>query len=241
MDQNCDIDSLFESAASGEVSAPVVPASVEPTSEPGLEGGDLSAEERDLSNQEVFQRVGSLTRTLHDALRALGYDQHIQHAVGSLPDARARLSYIADLTGNAAEKVLTVVDVGMAAEESISQRAQEMASKLGTMQQPSLRAEAHEFAREVETHSRASRDRLTDIMMAQDFHDLTGQVIKKVADVAYSLEQQLVKLLLDMTPLDQRQNTTLTQKLEGPVIDKSRSDVVTNQEQVDDLLESLGF
>jgi len=241
MDQNYDIDSLFEAAAAApaaapdETAAPVPAAADQPAA---ASAAEIEAKDEDF---DVFKRVGSLTRTLHDALRELGYEQQIETAVGSLPDARARLGYIADLTGRAADRVLSAVDEGMAAEDRIADRASEIASKLGSIQQPSLRAEAYSFALEVQSHSESARARLTDIMMAQDFHDLTGQVIKKITDVALNLEQQLVKLLLDMTPPEQRQQGETPNVLEGPVIDKKRSDVVHNQEQVDDLLDSLGF
>lgn len=233
-----DIDALFDAASVGSVE--VTPSAQAAVSAEPLPVVQPASTDGDLSRPDVFQRLGSLTRNLHDALRQLGYDQHIQQAVDSLPDARARLSYIADLTGRAADKVLSAVDDGMAAEDRIFARAQDIAAKLGTIQQPSLRAEAYAFALEVQSHSESARARLTDIMMAQDFHDLTGQVIKKVGDIAQSLEQQLVKLLLDMTPPEQR-TAVRESVLEGPVIDKAREDVVHNQEQVDDLLESLGF
>jgi chemotaxis protein CheZ len=194
----------------------------------------------DLSNRDVFVRVGELTRTLHDALRELGYDREIADAVGTLPDAQARLSYIADLTGKAAEKVLGIVDSGMSEEHAMVSRAKLMAEKLGSCGVPSLRAEAHDFAMAVQSHSESTLARYTDIMMAQDFHDLTGQTVKKVAELAQRIEQQLVNLLLDMTPAEPKA-AAVPGTLEGPVIDKTRSDVVHDQGQVDDLLESLGF
>jgi len=239
MDQNYDIDSVFEAAAAAPAAAPDESVAPVPAA---AEAAEAPAQDVDVIDEDfdVFKRVGSLTRKLHDALRELGYEQQIETAVGSLPDARARLGYIADLTGRAADRVLSAVDEGMAAEDRIAERAAEIATKLGSIQQPSLRAEAYSFALEVQSHSESARARLTDIMMAQDFHDLTGQVIKKITDVALNLEQQLVKLLLDMTPPDQRQQGAAN-VLEGPVIDKKRSDVVHNQEQVDDLLDSLGF
>ena len=242
MDQNYDIDSLFEAAAASPAPEPTAPpadqpAAAIPTAQPTPEVVVVPLTDEGF---DVFQRVGSLTRKLHDALRELGYDHQIENAVGSLPDARARLSYIADLTGRAADRVLSAVDEGMAAEDRIAERAAEIAGKLGSIQQPSLRAEAYTFALEVQSHSESARARLTDIMMAQDFHDLTGQVVKKIADVALNLEQQLVKLLMDMTPPEQRQQAANT-LLEGPVVDKARTDVVHNQEQVDELLGSLGF
>jgi chemotaxis protein CheZ len=204
------------------------------------DGAKLHDQESDDVNHDVFLRVGELTRRLHDSLRELGYHQDIEQAVGSLPDARARLSYIADLTGKAADKVLGMVDDGMAAEHAMSERAAAIASKLATIQAPSLRAEAFEFAEAVKAHADAGVTRYTDIMMSQDFHDLTGQVVKKIADVAQNLEQQLVRLLLDITPNSQRAQAQPA-PLEGPVVDKARTDVVHDQGQVDDLLESLGF
>jgi chemotaxis protein CheZ len=90
---------------------------------------------------------------------------------------------------------------------------------------------------------------LTDIMMAQDFHDLTGQVVAKVVKLANDLESQLVKLLVQAAPPEQahKVEAALTShaqehRLEGPVVDaEGRTDVVANQGEVDDLLASLGF
>jgi len=76
--------------------------------------------------------------------------------------------------------------------------------------------------------------------MAQEFQDLTGQVIKKVADVTYELENQLLKLLVENAPPERREEASGL--LNGPVINAAgRNDIAANQEQVDQLLESLGF
>jgi chemotaxis protein CheZ len=86
-------------------------------------------------------------------------------------------------------------------------------------------------------------------------------VIRKVVALAHSLETQLVQLLIDSTPHDEtdRIEATVapvqapatavgaaegirTDDLDGPVVSADgRSDVVTDQAQVDNLLESLGF
>jgi chemotaxis protein CheZ len=82
---------------------------------------------------------------------------------------------------------------------------------------------------------------LTDIMMAQDFHDLTGQVIRKVVTLAQNMEEQLLKLLIETTPPEQRRKIE-PEMLEGPVVKaEGRTDVVADQAGVDDLLASLGF
>jgi chemotaxis protein CheZ len=86
--------------------------------------------------------------------------------------------------------------------------------------------------------------RLTDIMMAQDFHDLTGQVIARVVQLAGTIEEQLLSLLLQSAPSGQpgQDHAILEPALAGPVVNaEGRTDVVSDQKQVDDLLASLGF
>ena len=97
------------------------------------------------------------------------------------------------------------------------------------------------FVGDIEARTQRIDQHLTDIMMAQDFHDLTGQVVSKVVTLATELEDSLLKLLVQVVPPEQRAKVD-TAGLQGPVVDaKGRSDVVTNQGEVDDLLASLGF
>ena len=97
------------------------------------------------------------------------------------------------------------------------------------------------FVQDVEARTAGIDAHLTDIMMAQDFHDLTGQVVAKVVTLATDLEDSLLKLLMQVVPPEQRAKVD-NSGLQGPVVDaKSRSDVVANQTEVDDLLASLGF
>jgi chemotaxis protein CheZ len=97
------------------------------------------------------------------------------------------------------------------------------------------------FVQDVESRTAAIDSHLTDIMMAQDFHDLTGQVVAKVVALANDLEDSLVKLLVQVVPPDQREKVD-PNVLNGPVVNpEGRADVVSNQGEVDDLLASLGF
>ncbi|MDP2399236.1 MAG: protein phosphatase CheZ [Burkholderiales bacterium] len=206
-------------------------------------------EQEKLSVHDVFVRIGMLTRNLHDTLRQLGYDKGVEAAVGSLPDARARLDYIANLTGKAAERVLDASERAKAVQDSIRTESLAMEAKWAALlgSYPDPRA-MWELGRETQSHFIRTQARLvqvdgnlTEIMLAQDFHDLTGQVIQRVTRLAQSLEDQLVKLLLDASPPAQRKEV-LEATLAGPVINgQGRDDVVTDQRQVDDLLESLGF
>lgn len=80
--------------------------------------------------------------------------------------------------------------------------------------------------------------------MAQDFQDLTGQVIKKMMEVVNDVETQLLQVLIDNSPMDKRHEPAPSAQnnlLNGPQINAANPEAVTDQAQVDDLLESLGF
>ena len=203
---------------------------------------------------EVHQRIGHLTRTLHDALRELGYDKELQGARDQLPDARDRLTYIARVTGEAAEKVLNSVDRARGVQEQMTATANDLRTRWlavaafaandaarATPAGRELIDQTCAFFARVDSQTEATKAILTDIMMAQDFHDLTGQVIRKVVALAQNMEEQLLKLLIETTPPEQRRRID-PEKLEGPVVKPDgRDDVVTDQAGVDDLLASLGF
>ena len=195
-----------------------------------------------LVSPEVFQQLGTITRTLHDTMQRLGVMPKLQVATDGLPDARSRLSYIAEKTAAAAEKVLNSVDQAKAEHAGISAATQELAAAI--VADP-VRAVASgavmNFVKDVENRTASIDNHLTDIMLAQDFHDLTGQVVAKVVKLANDLEDSLVKLLVQVVPPEQREKVDPT-ILQGPVVNaEGRTDVVTNQGEVDDLLASLGF
>jgi chemotaxis protein CheZ len=191
---------------------------------------------------EVFQQLGSLTRLLHDTMQQLGVMPKLAIAADGLPDARSRLNYIATKTAAAAEKVLNSVDQAKADHAHINEATRAMAQAL--VQDP-VKAVASgavlNFVQDVEASTARIDAHLTDIMMAQDFHDLTGQVVAKVVNLAGELEDSLVKLLVSVVPPDKREAID-TRELNGPVVDpEGRTDVVSDQGEVDDLLASLGF
>lgn len=191
---------------------------------------------------ELYKRLGGITRQLHDALQELGHADKLQGTMGQLPDAKSRLNYIARLTGEAAEKVLNQVDAAKAEQALVMDRAAQLHQTiLGVPGLAAAMPELAEWAQEVVDNSRKCDDRLTEIMMAQDFHDLTGQVIARVVQLAATIEEQLMELLLQSAPSVQTV-PDLAPGLQGPVVEKEgRTDVVNDQAGVDDLLASLGF
>jgi chemotaxis protein CheZ len=191
---------------------------------------------------EVFQQLGTITRLLHDTMQQLGVMPKLQIATDGLPDARSRLSYIATKTADAANKVLNTVDQAKIEHRQIADATRAMAQLIVADPVKAVASGAvMNFVHEVESSTKRIDDHLTDIMMAQDFHDLTGQVVAKVVTLANDLEDSLVKLLIQVVPEGVREQVDPS-VLNGPVVNpEGRTDVVSDQGEVDDLLASLGF
>jgi chemotaxis protein CheZ len=192
----------------------------------------------------VHNKLGHLTRQLHDSLAELGYTDKLRGSADELPDAQSRLTYIARLTGDAAEKVLSRVEQAKTQHDFIAAETHRVGELL--VQDPVAavaRGVVYNFIGDVEKATREIDQHLTEIMMAQDFHDLTGQVIARVVNLAATIEEQLVGLLIQTAPPAAAPAAAQARAgLQGPVVDtEGRDDVVTNQSQVDDLLASLGF
>lgn len=196
------------------------------------------------ASPEVFQQLGMITRQLHDTLHQLGVMPKLQHAANDLPDARSRLNYIAEKTGNAANKVLNSVDQAKVEHNTIASETRRIAAAIVADPVKAVASgSVMNFVSDVEAATARIDQHLTDIMMAQDFHDLTGQVVAKVVSLASDLEDSLVKLLVQAAPPEQAQKVIEHAKeLNGPVVNpEGRTDIVKDQGEVDDLLASLGF
>ena len=201
---------------------------------------------------DVHKSIGMLTRQLHDALNGLGLTDTVKDLAGEIPDARSRLSYIARLTGEAAEKVLNRVDQAKAQHDHIAAETRRIGALI--VKDPvAAVAKGHvmNFLTDVEKSTQQIDQHLTEIMMAQDFHDLTGQVIAKVVNLASNIEVQLVQLLLQTAPAESASKAAAPgptpappyqPALAGPTVNVvGNPEVVANQSEVDDLLASLGF
>ena len=196
------------------------------------------------ASPEVFQQLGLITRQLHDTLHQLGVMPKLQDAANNLPDARSRLNYIAEKTGSAANKVLNSVDQAKTEHNAIAAETRRIAAAIVADPVKAVASgSVMNFVSDVEDATARIDRHLTDIMMAQDFHDLTGQVVAKVVSLAADLEDSLVKLLVQAAPPEaQKVIEHSTATLNGPVVNpEGRTDVVANQTEVDDLLASLGF
>ena len=241
-----DLEALFDSivAANTDTPAPVAPPPLVPETAavdcPACPGMDA----------QYYSQIGHLTRKMHDTLHDLGLDKSLEKVVdNTIPDARDRLAYIATLTEKAAERVLNATDIAKPLQDKMDVGAANLSGQWDRLLKNELSiddfkqlvTETRGFLGSVSQHTKATNDQLLEIMMAQDFQDLTGQVIKKIIEMAKEVENQLLSLLLQSSSPEKKaeMNTGL---LNGPVVNaKDRTDIVTSQEQVDDLLESLGF
>lgn len=237
-----DLQALFDEVAASYVE-PAGAAPAQQAAVPPVEVCSASGDE------DVFSRIGQMTRQVHEMLRGLGLDtESLSDAVQGIPDARQRLTYIAQTTEQAASRVLNATDTAKPLQDALTNGAADLetrwerlyANQLSVDEFKLLAGDTRSFLAEAKTSSQNTSEQLMEIMMAQDFQDLTGQVIKKVVDLAQQLESQLLQLLIETMPEERRAESSDSLK-NGPAIDPTAGDVVTTQEQVDDLLDSLGF
>jgi chemotaxis protein CheZ len=198
----------------------------------------------DDTENPMYERLGGIVRLLHDSLRELGYDKSLSEASSQITDANDRLEYIATLTEQSANKVLNTLDAGIPAQEALIKQGKEMeerwallfAGKIGIEEFKILAADSRKFAAQVVADSEKEKARLLEIMMAQDFQDLTGQIIKKVVTITNTVEKDLAQLLLDNAPAAVK-DKHVVELMSGPSVPSA----ALVQNDVDDLLADLGF
>ena len=214
---------------------------------------------------DLVVRIGQLTRMLRESMRELGLDKEVEKAAEAIPDARARLNYVASMTEQAADRALNAVDRAQPLQTEIETRAESLDQQWQTwFENPMELDQARQLVNDTRGYlaavpemARDTSKELLEIMMAQDFQDLAGQVIKKMMEVILEVENQLLQVLLESVPegdereaLKQRmedRNAADTRKREeaslvnGPQLSAEGEGIVSNQDQVDDLLDELGF
>ncbi|WP_043525779.1 protein phosphatase CheZ [Litchfieldella xinjiangensis] len=224
------------------------------------EAQPLSAQGAD----DLVQRIGQLTRMLRENMRELGLDKEIEKAAEAIPDARDRLNYVASMTEQAADRALNAIDRAQPIQDELGSQAEALDKRwqqwfedpIELSQAKDLVDDTRSYLVQVPKSTQATNAELLEIMMAQDFQDLTGQVIKKMMEVIREIEHQLVQVLLDSVADGQERDAMQRRAegqwqadakkreeslLNGPQINPEGADVVSSQDQVDDLLDELGF
>ncbi len=204
------------------------------------------------ADKPMFERLGGIVRLLHDSLRELGYDRSLSDVASQIGDAQGRLEYVATLTEQAANKVLNTIDQSMPEQDALAQKAKDIedrwnqlyAGTLSIEEFKVLAGDSRQFAADTQRAADAEKARLLEIMMAQDFQDITGQLIKKIVHITHTAEQELAQLLRDNAPPDVKRNLPAQEAADKPVELMQGPDVsgkAMAQDDVDDLLDSLGF
>lgn len=227
-----------------------------------LEAGDNQSANEILSvvaspeSKELFAEVGKLTRQLHDSLTSFQLDPKIANlATDDIPDAKERLSYVMNMTEQAANKTMDAVDSSLPLADKINSALTELKPEWDKLMQrqiqlgefKSLCYSINNFMESAEQDSAQLHLYMTEIMMAQDFQDLTGQVIKRVIELVKEVEDSLIHLLTvfgepESNNTNEEVKVVDNNDVEGPIIDaENREDAVSSQDEVDDLLSSLGF
>lgn len=213
-------------------------------------------DENDGTGADLIDRIGQLTRTLHESMRELGLDREVEKAADAIPDARDRLQYIATMTEQAAETALSAIESAQPLQDKLASRATVLDERWQAwFDAPVELSDARELVRDTRDYlqrvpqdTQATGRHLHEIMMAQDFQDLTGQVIKKLVVMIRHIERQLIETLIQHLPEERRgaelkrSDSERDSLLNGPQIHTDdNAQIVTSQAQVDDLLDSLGF
>ena len=208
----------------------------------------------------LFNELGKLTRSLHDAIKNL----HVEEAgtKGSeFTQTADKLNYVLEMTDKSANKTMDLAEAAMPIISRMSERSNTLSLNWKKLIKKELSTEEfRQLSKDIDKHltecvdqSQVMQGHLSEIVLAQDFQDLTGQVIQKVIELIVDVEGRLVSLLsmagsldklsgfthmeMEKTPLEEDKNT----KAEGPQIDKTKENVMQSQDDVDDLLSSLGF
>ena len=244
-----DLEALFDQVASSQAATPAANAAGMAGATSVVAAAGVAAGESP-EDKNMYERLGGIVRLLHDSLRELGYDRALTEASSQINDAQDRLEYVATLTEQAANKVLNTLDEGMPAQDKLSKQAQDMsgrwdalfAGKLSLDEFKALAGDSRQFASAVSDATEAEKARLLEIMMAQDFQDITGQLIKKVVAITKTVENELAQLLRDNAPPETRAKLAEKEAAPAPLMSgPSVPSAALDQDNVDDLLADLGF
>ena len=246
-DADLDLEALFDevSASTHAASAAAAPVAAANTAEP--QSAKAAEPLEDQSDKPMYARLGGIVRMLHDSMRELGYDRSLSDVASQIGDAQERLEFVATLTEQAANKVLNAIDIGMPAQDALSGKAKNIggrwdklfAGQLSIDEFKALAGDSRAFATTVIDSAETEKGRMLEIMMAQDFQDITGQLIKKIVGITAVAERELAQLLRDNAPPELLVHVEAkpAELMSGPAADGS----ALVQNDVDDLLDSLGF
>ncbi len=206
-----------------------------------------------INKTELFKEVGRLTRQLHDTLSGFAQESRLGALTSQeIPDAKERLHYVIAMTEQAANQTLNIVEALVPIADQVNQDANELATDWARFLERKMPFdEFKNMTRQLSDHFQEStqalqvmRDGLDEILMAQSFQDISGQVIRRVIGLVEEVENNLVDLIRAAGKAEIGKSESVEPELPGPVVpglDDKKADVAQTQDDVDDLLSSLGF
>lgn len=210
----------------------------------------------------LFNEIGKLTRGLHEAIKNMNVDIETDGHESEFTRTADKLNYVLTMTDRSANRTMDLAEEAMPIVSSILKESHELSAtwkrftkkELSTQDFRQLSKNIDKYLQYCASQSHQVQGHLSEIVLAQDFQDLTGQVIQKVIALIVDIEDRLVSLLTMAGSLDKLSGNTAEPeeieqvveaepdiKAEGPQIDKTKENVMQNQDEVDDLLSSLGF
>ena len=216
--------------------------------------GSLLDELAGLRETQLFKEIGRLTRQLHDSMISFSVEAKITEMTkNDIPDAQERLRYVITMTEQAADQTLTAVENLLPLSQVLSEQVEELSAKWDRFLAREMPLEEFKtMSEEISQHFKESKNSLlqvqtglNDILMAQGFQDITGQIIRRVIELVQELESSMVKMISIAGSKASKEPSQQSQpELPGPVVpgvDDRDGGVAANQVDVDDLLSSLGF
>ena len=231
-----------------------------------LEQGDLGKavalvnDLNQLRDRTLYNEIGRLTRALHESIKNLNVDT--VGAASDITETTDKLTYVLEMTDKSANRTMDIADAGGPLAGAMGDRAAELSARWKRFMKREMNtSEFRELSRDIDEYLSSSvkdsseiKKQFSEIVLAQDFQDLTGQVIHKVINLIRDVEGRLVTLVSMAGQVDQitginhefEQSTPAPDKgpdinPEGPQTDSKADGVVSSQDDVDDLLSSLGF
>ena len=206
------------------------------------------------TDKKINDHPGQLARVLHNYLTELGYDWRLREAIHRISNSKDELSYITSKTTQAAECSLLAVENARPILNNLSENAANLhklwrqipeTTAATIIKQPILNnalKQTLDYLSNISSQVDSTQACLTEIIVAQNFHDLTSQVIQSISRTIETVEQEMLHLVADDSSSERRETKSDNSLLNGPIINpQKQDDAYFNQTQVDNLLAELGL
>ena len=153
----------------------------------------------------LYNEIGRLTRHLHDSLTNFNNDEKIFRLTQEdIPSAKERLKYVVDITEKAAQKTIEILEKSISISLEISQGAHDLHEEWVNRDTSEFPGSTKKFLLAAKDNAATLHGCLTEIMIAQEYQDISGQIIKKVIDLVQDVENNLVRLIKLTGQLNER-------------------------------------